>query len=143
MDVSFLAKAPSEGAKLLFKQHNLTNKDLWNLFDFLLWEYQNDVTKLFEWYREIMSAGQGFKNAFITGHKFVCAATIKEGDPIYRCKTCQMDGTNLLCVECFKHSDHTDHDWTPTFTPGHSFIHLFIHNTSHLLLYLVFISLYK
>ena len=117
--INFLEKDPVEGSKLLFSECNdLSNQDLWNLFDFLLWEYQNDVNKLFKWYSELMSCGKGFKNAFITGHKFVCAATIKEGDPIYRCKTCQMDGTNLLCVACFKASDHEGHDWTPTFTPG-------------------------
>eukprot|EP01084_Bolivina_argentea_P310207 536745_1 len=120
MDVSFLKKDPCSGAKLLFEQsENISNSDLWNLFDFLLWEYQDgDLNLLFNWYNELMSTGKGFNNIFITGHKFVCAATIKEGDPIYRCKTCQMDGTNLLCVECFKNSDHKDHDWTPTFTPG-------------------------
>ena len=119
LNVNFLKKEPSEGAKELFSSStDLSNQVLWNLFDFLLWEYQNDGTTLFKWYRALMSAGQGFKNAFITGHKFVCAKTIKEGDPIYRCKTCQMDGTNLLCVECFKCSDHEGHDWTPTFTPG-------------------------
>ena len=119
MDVSFLDKSPKEGSKLLFSSSkNLSNDDLWNLFDFMLWEFQEDPATLFNWYRELMSYGNGFNKAFITGHKFVCAGTIKAGDPIYRCRTCQADATTLLCVDCFINSDHTDHDWTYTYTPG-------------------------
>ena len=63
--------------------------------------------------------GQDFKKTFCSSsHKFVCGQTITTGDPIYRCRTCQSDNNTLICVDCFKGSNHDGHDWFATYTNG-------------------------
>lgn len=36
----------------------------------------------------------------------VCGRVFKMGEPTYSCRECGMDNTCVLCVDCFKNSDH-------------------------------------
>ncbi|KAL8968798.1 MAG: hypothetical protein Q9183_002300, partial [Haloplaca sp. 2 TL-2023] len=38
-----------------------------------------------------------------------CGHIFKNAESVYRCKTCEVDGTSVLCSHCFSRSDHTDH----------------------------------
>ena len=38
-----------------------------------------------------------------------CGKLFKHGEPTYSCKDCGVDLTCVLCVECFKNSEHKDH----------------------------------
>eukprot|EP01084_Bolivina_argentea_P258326 435481_1 len=122
-NLSFLQHDPTKGASILFQTPNLTNNDLWDIFDFLLWRSaqtsKHSLNTLIDWYKNIISYGSDFASTFCSSsHKFVCGATITSGDPIYRCRTCQSDNNTLLCVDCWKNSDHTGHDWFATYTSG-------------------------
>ena len=33
----------------------------------------------------------------------LCAKVFKGGEPVYSCQDCALDGTCVLCVDCFKH----------------------------------------
>jgi hypothetical protein len=50
----------------------------------------------------------------ICGHFFV------KGEQVYRCKTCALDDTCVLCVDCFKASDHSGHDTSFSVSQGMS-----------------------
>lgn len=39
----------------------------------------------------------------------VCGKLFKMGDPTYSCRDCGHDPTCVLCVECFKNSEHKTH----------------------------------
>eukprot|EP01083_Nonionella_stella_P309159 1093776_1 len=122
-NLSFLSHGSLKGVSILFSDPTLTNTKLWDLFDFLLWRVEQtrtySVDSLIDWLRAIICHGEGFKETFCcASHKFVCGQTIKTGDPIYRCRTCQSDNNTLLCVDCFKHSNHDGHDWFATYTNG-------------------------
>ena len=65
-----------------------------NLVSFLL--------KADDW--ELKSFGEAVTESSICGHVF------SRGEQVYRCKTCALDDTCVLCVDCFKASDHTGHD---------------------------------
>ena len=39
----------------------------------------------------------------------VCGKLFKMGEPTYSCRDCGHDATCVLCVECFKHSEHQNH----------------------------------
>ena len=122
-NLAFLQHDPTKGASVLFEDSSLDNNKLWNIFDFLLWRgHQNhklSLNLLLSWYREISCLGQDFKKTFCSSsHKFVCGQTITTGDPIYRCRTCQSDNNTLICVDCFKGSNHDGHDWFATYTNG-------------------------
>ena len=39
----------------------------------------------------------------------VCGKLFKNGDPTYSCRDCGHDPTCVLCVECFKNSEHKHH----------------------------------
>ncbi len=39
----------------------------------------------------------------------MCGKLFKMGEPTYSCRDCGHDSTCVLCVECFKHSDHQNH----------------------------------
>lgn len=41
----------------------------------------------------------------------VCGRVFKMGDPTYSCRECGMDGTCVLCAECFKKSEHRHHKY--------------------------------
>src|SRR6218665_412159 len=41
----------------------------------------------------------------------ICGKVFMTGEPIYSCIDCAHDNTCVLCVECFKHSDHRFHDY--------------------------------
>uniref|UniRef100_A0A0A9XCN8 E3 ubiquitin-protein ligase n=1 Tax=Lygus hesperus TaxID=30085 RepID=A0A0A9XCN8_LYGHE len=60
---------------------------------------------------------QGDKNV-IYNHLFntdyppsVCGKVFKMGEPTYNCRECGMDATCVLCVSCFKQSDHKNHKY--------------------------------
>jgi E3 ubiquitin-protein ligase UBR1 len=40
----------------------------------------------------------------------ICGRVFKKGDVIYRCKTCGLDDTCVLCVDCFSSEIHAGHD---------------------------------
>ncbi|XP_057659801.1 E3 ubiquitin-protein ligase UBR2 isoform X1 [Diorhabda carinulata] len=41
----------------------------------------------------------------------VCGRVFKLGEPTYSCRECGMDSTCVLCVECFKNSEHRHHKY--------------------------------
>ncbi|CAH0560295.1 unnamed protein product [Brassicogethes aeneus] len=41
----------------------------------------------------------------------VCGRVFKMGEPTYSCRECGMDGTCVLCVDCFKNSAHRYHKY--------------------------------
>lgn len=41
----------------------------------------------------------------------VCGRVFKLGEPTYSCRECGMDNTCVLCVDCFKNSDHKFHKY--------------------------------
>ncbi len=38
-----------------------------------------------------------------------CGKLFKNGEPTYICKDCGVDMTCVLCVDCFKNSEHKNH----------------------------------
>ena len=38
-----------------------------------------------------------------------CGKLFKMGEPTYSCRDCSHDPTCVLCVECFKNSEHRSH----------------------------------
>lgn len=40
----------------------------------------------------------------------VCGKVFNKGEIVWTCRTCAKDLTSVQCDECFKHSDHTDHE---------------------------------
>ena len=49
-----------------------------------------------------------------------CGHIFKSGEATYRCKTCTLDDTCVLCSRCFEASDHTGHMVFVTISPGNS-----------------------
>lgn len=41
----------------------------------------------------------------------VCGRVFKVGEPTYSCRECGMDNTCVLCVDCFKQSEHRHHKY--------------------------------
>ncbi|KAL7268027.1 E3 ubiquitin-protein ligase ubr1 [Rhizina undulata] len=59
-----------------------------------------------------LSAAQGAKEGAEYGHAArgkPCGHIFKNGEATYRCKTCSLDDTCVLCSKCFESSDHTNH----------------------------------
>ena len=49
-----------------------------------------------------------------------CGHIFKYGEATYRCRTCTLDDTCVLCSRCFDASDHTDHLVNVSISPGNS-----------------------
>ncbi|KAI9720637.1 MAG: hypothetical protein M1812_002817 [Candelaria pacifica] len=49
-----------------------------------------------------------------------CGHIFKSGEATYRCKTCSLDDTCVLCSRCFDSSDHTGHMVYVSVSPGNS-----------------------
>ncbi|KAI9775164.1 MAG: hypothetical protein M1839_001415 [Geoglossum umbratile] len=49
-----------------------------------------------------------------------CGHIFKNGEATYRCKTCTIDDTCVLCCKCFESSDHTGHMVFVNISPGNS-----------------------
>jgi len=49
-----------------------------------------------------------------------CGHIFKFGEATYRCRTCTLDDTCVLCSRCFDASDHTDHLVNVSISPGNS-----------------------
>ena len=49
-----------------------------------------------------------------------CGHIFKNGEATYRCKTCSVDDTCVLCARCFDASDHQDHQVFVSISPGNS-----------------------
>ena len=49
-----------------------------------------------------------------------CGHIFKSGEATYRCKTCTIDDTCVLCSRCYESSDHTDHMVYVNISPGNS-----------------------
>ncbi|KAI2798556.1 E3 ubiquitin-protein ligase ubr1, partial [Blomia tropicalis] len=39
----------------------------------------------------------------------LCGKVFRGGEPIYNCRDCALDGTCVLCLECFKNGEHKNH----------------------------------
>ncbi|CAH1159942.1 unnamed protein product [Phaedon cochleariae] len=48
----------------------------------------------------------------------VCGRVFKYGEPTYACRECGMDKTCVLCVECFKNSEHRLHKYKMSTSNG-------------------------
>ncbi|KAK6348619.1 hypothetical protein TWF718_006408 [Orbilia javanica] len=49
-----------------------------------------------------------------------CGHIFKNGEATYRCKTCSLDETSVLCAKCFESSDHRNHSVFVSISPGNS-----------------------
>ncbi|RDW93752.1 putative ubiquitin-protein ligase E3 component (UBR1) [Aspergillus mulundensis] len=49
-----------------------------------------------------------------------CGHILRAGEATYRCNTCGIDETCVLCSRCFDASDHTDHQYQIYVSPGNS-----------------------
>ncbi|KAI9810349.1 MAG: hypothetical protein M1827_006316 [Pycnora praestabilis] len=49
-----------------------------------------------------------------------CGHIFKSGEATYRCRTCSIDDTCVLCSRCFESSDHTEHQLSVSVSPGNS-----------------------
>ncbi|KAA8909491.1 hypothetical protein FN846DRAFT_942436 [Sphaerosporella brunnea] len=49
-----------------------------------------------------------------------CGHIFKSGEATYRCKTCSLDDTCVLCSKCFESSDHEGHTVYVMVSPGNS-----------------------
>lgn len=49
-----------------------------------------------------------------------CGHIFKNGDATYRCKTCTLDDTCVLCSRCYQSSDHEGHLVCVSISPGNS-----------------------
>ncbi|KAH0559158.1 hypothetical protein GP486_004303 [Trichoglossum hirsutum] len=49
-----------------------------------------------------------------------CGHIFKSGEATYRCKTCTVDDTCVLCCKCFESSDHSGHMVFVNISPGNS-----------------------
>lgn len=65
--------------------------------------------KELEQQKAILNGGQ---NGDAMGYNRPCGYVFRRGDIAWNCRTCQADGTCVLCDACFRNSDHTGHDVT-------------------------------
>ncbi|KAF3188269.1 hypothetical protein TWF788_000946 [Orbilia oligospora] len=49
-----------------------------------------------------------------------CGHIFKNGEATYRCKTCSLDETSVLCAKCFESSDHRNHSVFVSISLGNS-----------------------
>jgi E3 ubiquitin-protein ligase UBR1 len=49
-----------------------------------------------------------------------CGHIFKSGETIYRCRTCGLDNTCVLCSKCFDSSEHSGHAVSLSVSPGNS-----------------------
>ncbi|ETO10292.1 hypothetical protein RFI_27084 [Reticulomyxa filosa] len=103
--------------KILIKQYMAmsvqTLEQLWKFLEFLIWSHQapSDFPRLFEWLRELASAGRGFAKTFIENQpKGACGRQIIPGEGVYTCKTCQTHPSAIICIDCFENSNHVGHE---------------------------------
>lgn len=48
----------------------------------------------------------------------VCGVVWKRAEIAYKCRTCERDPTCVVCEQCFRHADHTGHDYAIIRTSG-------------------------
>ncbi|KAF2083417.1 hypothetical protein K490DRAFT_51742 [Saccharata proteae CBS 121410] len=69
--------------------------------------------------RDAQGAVEGAEySAAARGHP--CGHILKSGEPTYRCRTCTVDDTCVLCARCFDASDHEGHAVFVSISPGNS-----------------------
>ncbi|KAK7509982.1 uncharacterized protein IWZ02DRAFT_503146 [Phyllosticta citriasiana] len=69
--------------------------------------------------RDAQGAVEGAEyTASARGHP--CGHIFKAGEATYRCKTCSVDETCVLCAKCFDSSDHEGHTVYVSISPGNS-----------------------
>ena len=69
--------------------------------------------------RDAQGAVEGAEySASARGHP--CGHIFKSGEATYRCKTCTVDDTCVLCAKCFDASDHEGHIVYVSISPGNS-----------------------
>ena len=44
-----------------------------------------------------------------SGSRGVCAKTLKAGDVAWKCESCELDSTCIICQECFEKGNHKGH----------------------------------
>eukprot|EP00835_Amoeboradix_gromovi_P002743 NODE_161_length_16629_cov_0.427344.p10 type:complete len:117 gc:universal NODE_161_length_16629_cov_0.427344:3670-3320(-) len=59
-----------------------------------------------------------FKKHQAAPPKDYCGKLFVKGDIVYSCKDCGLDGTCVLCVECFKSTNHERHNVSYHFSHG-------------------------
>ena len=73
-----------------------------------------------EWrLREAQGSTEGSEYAEQARGK-ACGHIFKNGEATYRCRTCTVDDTCVLCSRCFEASDHTNHMVFVGISPGNS-----------------------
>ncbi|XP_077493255.1 E3 ubiquitin-protein ligase UBR2-like isoform X3 [Amblyomma americanum] len=48
----------------------------------------------------------------------LCGRVLKSGEPTYLCRDCNLDPTCILCVDCFKSSEHKNHKYKMSMSCG-------------------------
>eukprot|EP00188_Purpureofilum_apyrenoidigerum_P003153 Plantae.Rhodophyta-Purpureofilum_apyrenoidigerum.ctg32166.p1 GENE.Plantae.Rhodophyta-Purpureofilum_apyrenoidigerum.ctg32166~~Plantae.Rhodophyta-Purpureofilum_apyrenoidigerum.ctg32166.p1 ORF type:complete len:246 (+),score=40.36 Plantae.Rhodophyta-Purpureofilum_apyrenoidigerum.ctg32166:85-738(+) len=61
------------------------------------------------------SAMQKVAGELVSG---ACGVVWKGNELAYKCKTCAVDPTCAICIDCFKNGDHEGHDYAMTKTAG-------------------------
>lgn len=56
----------------------------------------------------------------VAAESAICGHVFVKGEQVYRCKTCSLDDTCVLCVDCFKASNHSGHDTSFSISQGMS-----------------------
>lgn len=69
--------------------------------------------------REAQGASEGTEYTEAARGK-ACGHIFKNGEATYRCKTCNLDDTCVLCSKCFEASDHVGHMVYVSISPGNS-----------------------
>ena len=82
--------------------------------------FQSRLPKDKEWIlREAQGAYDGSEYTEAARGK-ACGHIFKNGEVTYRCKTCSLDDTCVLCSRCFEASDHQGHVVYVSISPGNS-----------------------
>ena len=99
------------------------------LFRFLVGNNQDYLSVLFNYHipretqdwslREAQGSTEGSEYTENARGK-PCGHIFKSGEATYRCKTCTIDDTCVLCSRCYESSDHTDHMVFVSISPGNS-----------------------
>ncbi|KAI9800153.1 MAG: hypothetical protein M1833_003480 [Piccolia ochrophora] len=86
----------------------------------LLWPRGPPTQPTEEWdLRKAQGAIEGAEYSAAARGK-ACGHIFKNGETNYRCKTCTIDDTCVLCSRCFNASDHTGHQIYVSISPGNS-----------------------
>eukprot|EP01083_Nonionella_stella_P096740 272024_1 len=100
------------GGTYLYSNQELISSFLKGLFA----EESISKSHCVDWVRCILSGGNGTDSFLtnlskLTGARSRCAEKWSGNHTAFRCKQCNMSESSCICVECFKNSNHADHEF--------------------------------